>query len=494
MSLLEKNVFEIAEAIRAREVSVAEATRACLEAIERVEPAVRAYVSVDADGALRRAAELDAKLQAGETIGPLGGVPIAVKDNMVVRGGETTCASRILSGFISPYDATVVERVCAAGAVVLGKTNLDEFAMGSSTENSAVAPTRNPWDTERVPGGSSGGSAAAVAARLAFGAIGSDTGGSIRLPASFCGVTGLKPTYGRVSRYGLVAFASSLDQIGTLTRDVRDTALLLGVMAGHDPMDSTSVDEPVPDYLGALDGRDLAGLTIGMPVEYFGAGIEPETERAVRGAIDELRGLGAEVVEIGLPHLEYANAAYYIICTAEASSNLARYDGVRYGLRARDEDVLGMYQTSREAGFGPEVKRRILLGTYVLSAGYYDAYYLKALKVRTLIKQDFDKAFEKVDLIVAPVSPSTAFKIGEKVSDPLTMYLTDIYTISLNLAGLPGLSVPCGFDGKGLPAGLQLIGKPFAEATILKVGHAYQQATDWHTRVPPTAAVGNGGA
>jgi aspartyl-tRNA(Asn)/glutamyl-tRNA(Gln) amidotransferase subunit A len=497
MRLLDKSAFELAEAIRARELSAAEATRASLDAIERLDPKLRAYVSVDADGALERARALDGKLAAGEALGPLGGVPLAVKDNMVIRGGRTTCASKILAGFVSPYDATVVERLREAGAVFLGKTNMDEFAMGSSTENSAVAPTRNPWDTDRVPGGSSGGSAAAVAARLAFAALGSDTGGSIRQPASFCGVTGLKPTYGRVSRYGLVAFASSLDQIGPLARDARDAALLLGVIAGRDPMDSTSVDEPVPDYVGALDG-DLAGLRLGMPREYFAVGMEPETEQAVRRAIERLGELGAEIVEIGLPHLDYAIAAYYIICTAEASSNLARYDGVRYGLRAgTDENLLGMYNASREAGFGAEVKRRILLGTYVLSAGYYDAYYLKALKVRTLIKRDFDEAFERVDAIVAPASPTTAFKLGEKAGDPLTMYLSDIYTISVNLAGLPGLTVPCGFDRSGrpggppgLPVGLQLIGKPFDEATLLKTAHAYQQATDWHRRVPPVAADG----
>jgi len=425
-------------------------------------------------------------------------VPVAIKDNLVVRGGTTTCASRILAGFVSPYDATVVERLRDAGAVFLGKTNMDEFAMGSSTENSAVAVTRNPWDTGRVPGGSSGGSAAAVAARMAFGALGSDTGGSIRQPASFCGVTGLKPTYGRVSRYGLVAFASSLDQIGTLARDVRDTALLLGAIAGHDPLDTTSIDEPVPDYVGDLDGRvgdldgGIAGLRVGMPAEYFAEGISPETEKAVRAAIAQLAALGAEVVEISLPHLDYAVATYYIICTAEASSNLARYDGVRYGHRGDGEGVHDMYRASREAGFGAEVKRRILLGTYVLSAGYYDAYYLKALKVRTLIKQDFDRAFERVDCIVAPTSPTTAFAIGEKVADPLTMYLSDIYTISVNLAGLPGLSVPCGFDQgglhggpPGLPVGLQLIGKPFDEPTLLRAAHTYQQATDWHRRVPP---------
>jgi aspartyl-tRNA(Asn)/glutamyl-tRNA(Gln) amidotransferase subunit A len=498
MSILEQSAFEVAETVRSRQVSVAEVTRATLEAIERIEPKLRAYIGVDAAGATERAAELDARLDAGETLGPLGGVPIAVKDNIVVRGGETTCASKILSGFISPYDATVVERLRAAGAVLLGKTNLDEFAMGSSTENSAAAVTRNPWDVERVPGGSSGGSAAAVAARLAFAALGSDTGGSIRQPASFCGVTGLKPTYGRISRYGLVAFASSLDQIGTLARDARDTALLLGVIAGHDAMDTTSADEPVPDYVAGLNGDlagldgNLAGLKIGMPTEYFGAGIEPETEQAIRSAIDRLATLGAEVVEIGLPHLDYAIATYYIICTAEASSNLARYDGVRYGRRAGgDDNVVEMYKMSRETGFGAEVKRRILLGTYVLSAGYYDAYYLKALKVRTLIKQDFDKALERVDCIVAPVSPTTAFKIGEKVSDPLTMYLSDIYTISLNLAGLPGLTVPCGFDAKRLPVGMQLIGKPFDEPTLLRAAHVYQQATDWHTRVPPCV---NGGA
>ncbi len=494
MSVLGQSLIEAAEAVRARRVSSTELTRATLEAIDRIDPTVRAYIGVNADGALARAAEIDAKLDAGDELGPLGGVPIAVKDNIVVRGGVTTCASRILAGFTSPYDATVVERLRGADAVLIGKTNMDEFAMGSSTENSAVAPTRNPWDTDRVPGGSSGGSAAAVAARIAFAALGSDTGGSIRMPASLCGVTGIKPTYGRVSRYGLVAFASSLDQIGTLTRDARDTALLLGLIAGHDARDSTSVDTPVPDYLAALDG-DLSGLTVGMPVEYFGAGIEPDTEQAVRAAIEQLHALGAEVVEVRLPHLDYAIATYYIICTAEASSNLARYDGVRYGHRGgADEGVVSMYTASREAGFGPEVKRRILLGTYVLSAGYYDAYYLKALKVRTLIKRDFDAALASVDCIVAPVSPTTAFRIGEKIDDPLTMYLPDIYTVSLNLAGLPGLSIPCGFDGTGLPVGLQLIGKPFDEATLLRTAHAYQQATEWHRRVPPTAAVESGGA
>jgi len=484
MSLLEQSAFQAAEAVRTGTASSTELTRAALDAIGRLEPKLRAYVSVDADGALARAAELDERRRKGGSLGPLGGVPLAIKDNMVVRGGATTCASRILAGFVSPYDATVVERLRGAGAVFLGKTNMDEFAMGSSTENSAVAVTRNPWDTERVPGGSSGGSAATVAARLAFGALGSDTGGSIRQPASFCGVTGLKPTYGRVSRYGLVAFASSLDQIGTFSRDVRDAALLLGVIAGHDPLDSTSVDEAVPDYVGGLDGG-IAGLRVGMPKEYFAEGIAPETERAVRAAVAKLGELGAEVVEVSLPHLDYAIATYYIICTAEASSNLARYDGVRYGHRSDGEGVHDMYRASREAGFGAEVKRRILLGTYVLSAGYYDAYYLKALKVRTLIKQDFDRAFERVDCIVAPTSPTTAFRIGEKVDDPLTMYLSDIYTISVNLAGLPGISVPCGFDGNSLPVGVQLIGKPFDEPTLLRAAHTYQQATDWHTRVPP---------
>ncbi|MBN1917070.1 MAG: Asp-tRNA(Asn)/Glu-tRNA(Gln) amidotransferase subunit GatA [Verrucomicrobia bacterium] len=484
MSLLEQSLSDAAKAVRAGTVSSTELTRAALDAIERLDPTLRAYISVDADGALARAAQLDARRGKGEPLGLLGGVPVAIKDNMVVRGGATTCASRILDGFVSPYDATVIERLREAGAVFLGKTNMDEFAMGSSTENSAVAATRNPWDTGRVPGGSSGGSAAAVAARMAFGALGSDTGGSIRQPASFCGVTGLKPTYGRVSRYGLVAFASSLDQIGTFSRDGRDAALLLGAIAGHDPRDSTSVKETVPDYGAALDGG-VAGLRVGMPAEYFGEGISAETEQAVRAAIAKLNDLGAEVVEVSLPHLDYAVATYYIICTAEASSNLARYDGVRYGRRLDGEGVHDMYRASREAGFGAEVKRRILLGTYVLSAGYYDAYYLKALKVRTLIKADFDRAFEHVDCIAAPTSPTTAFRLGEKLDDPLTMYLLDIYTISVNLAGLPGISVPCGFDQAGLPIGLQLIGKPFDEPTLLRAAHAYQQATDWQRRVPP---------
>jgi aspartyl-tRNA(Asn)/glutamyl-tRNA(Gln) amidotransferase subunit A len=496
MDLLGQSMAEAAEAVRTRRVSATELTHATLEAVERLDPTLHSYVSLDEEGALATAATVDARLGAGETVGALGGVPIAVKDNIVVRGGRTTCASKILAGFVSPYSATVARRLVEADAVLIGKTNLDEFAMGSSTENSAVATTRNPWDTGRVPGGSSGGSAAAVAARLAFGALGSDTGGSIRQPAAFCGVTGLKPTYGRVSRYGLVAFASSLDQIGTLARDGRDTALLLGVIAGHDPLDTTSIDEPVADYGAALDG-ELAGLRVGMPAEYFAAGIEPGTEQAVRAAVEQLARLGAEVVEISLPHLDYAIATYYIICTAEASSNLARYDGVRYGHRGDADSVLGLYTTSREDGFGAEVKRRILLGTYVLSAGYYDAYYLKALKVRTLIKRDFDAAFERVDCIVAPTSPTTAFRIGEKIDDPLTMYLSDIYTISVNLAGLPGLSIPCGFDqgelpggSPGLPVGMQLVGKPFDEATLLKAAHAYQQATDWHTRVPPVVEGG----
>jgi aspartyl-tRNA(Asn)/glutamyl-tRNA(Gln) amidotransferase subunit A len=411
------------------------------------------------------------------------GIPIAVKDNFLTRSLRTTCASKILAEFIPPYDATTVARLRAAGAVIVGKTNLDEFAMGSSAENSAFFPTRNPWDLERIPGGSSGGSAAAVAADECIAALGTDTGGSIRQPAACCGIVGLKPTYGRVSRYGIVAFASSMDQVGPMTKDTRDSALLLQAVAGHDPADSTSAPQAVPDYSAALSGG-VKGVRIGVPKEYFVSGMQPEVEQAVRQAIRDLAAQSAIIEEISLPHTEYAVAVYYIVATAEASSNLARYDGMRFGHRAEAADLTDTYCISRDQGFGAEVKRRIMLGTYVLSAGYYDAYYLKAQRVRTLIKRDFDRAFNDCDLIVTPTAPTTAFKIGEKTQDPLQMYLSDIFTISVNLAGLPALSLPCGFDAQGMPIGLQIIGKPFDEATILRAGHAYEQATEWHQRKP----------
>jgi len=435
---------------------------------------VHAYISLDEEGALRKAEEVDARVARGEEVGVLAGVPVAVKDNICIKGMRTTCASKILENFVSPYDATVVEKLKAADAVFLGKTNLDEFAMGSSTENSYFGPTRNPHDPERVPGGSSGGSAAALAAGEAVLALGSDTGGSIRQPASFCGVVGLKPTYGRVSRYGLVAFASSLDQIGPMAKNVKDTALLLNVISGYDPRDSTSAPVEVPDFTKALD-EGIEGIRIGLPREYFAEGLEDEVREKVLEAVDILKGEGAEVVEVSLPHTKYAIATYYIVAPAEASSNLARYDGVKYGFRAEGRDLYEMYCNTRSQGFGEEVKRRIMLGTYTLSAGYYEAYYLKALKVRTLIKQDFEEAFETCDLLATPTSPTVAFRLGEKVADPLTMYLSDVYTVSVNLAGLPGISVPCG-SSDGLPVGLQLIGRPFDEETLLRVAHVVERS------------------
>jgi aspartyl-tRNA(Asn)/glutamyl-tRNA(Gln) amidotransferase subunit A len=419
-----------------------------------------------------------------EPLPPLAGIPLAIKDVICTKGVPTTCSSRILEHFVPPYDASVMRKLDDAGAVVLGKTNMDEFAMGSSTENSAFRKTRNPWNLECVPGGSSGGSAAAVAADMCAGALGTDTGGSIRQPGGFCGIAALKPTYGRVSRYGLVAFASSLDQIGPLTKDVRDAAILLGAIAGHDPLDSTSVEISVPDYEAALTG-DVRGLKIGIPAEYFIEGMDPEVEAAIREAVTTLEGLGAVRVPVTLPHTEYAIATYYLVATAEASSNLGRYDGVKYGYRTpTSENLIDMYMKTRREGFGAEVKRRIMLGTYALSAGYYDAYYLKALKVRTLIRQDFSRAFEACDVMLTPTSPTAAFRLGEKVEDPLQMYLADVFTISANLAGVPGMSINCGFTGAGLPIGLQVIGKPFDEGTILKVAHAYEQATPWRTRRP----------
>ena len=477
---------ELTARLAKREVSAREAMQACLDQVKRVDGRVQAFLSHDAEDALAQAADADKALAGGATHAqlPLLGVPIALKDVLAVKGHPLGCASKILSGFISPYDATAVEKLKAAGAVLFGRLNMDEFAMGSSTENSAFVTTRNPWDTSRIPGGSSGGSAAAVAADECIATLGTDTGGSIRQPAALCGCVGLKPTYGRVSRYGLVAFASSLDQIGPFTKDVRDSATLLRVISGIDPRDSTSVPEPVPDYAAALNGN-IKGLKIGLPKEYFIGGLDREVTASVNTAVRQLEKLGAEIVEISLPHTDYAVAVYYIIATAEASANLARFDGIRYGLRVDGADPLELYSRTRGAGFGAEVKRRIILGTYVLSSGYYDAYYLRAQKVRTLIRQDFLKAFEKVDVIVTPTTPTPAFKAGEKSDEPMQMYLSDIFTISCNLAGICGVSLPCGFStNPRLPIGLQILGQPFGEETLLKVAHAYEQATAWHMERP----------
>ena len=483
MKLHELTIHEARDALRRGEVSSVDVTRAVLQRIEAADGRIRAYLRTTPDEALAVAEEADRRRARGDDH-PLLGIPLAIKDVLCTAGVETTCASRILEGFVPPYDATVVARLRHAGAVLLGKTNTDEFAMGSSTENSGYFTTHNPWDLERVPGGSSGGSAAAVAADECLGALGSDTGGSVRQPAALCGVAGLKPTYGRVSRYGLVAFASSLDQVGPLCKDVTDCAIMLGAIAGHDPRDATSADLPVPDYVSALR-PDVAGMRLGLPREYFGDGMQPEVEAAVRAAVEVYRGLGAEVVEVAMPHTEYALPTYYLIAPAEASANLARYDGVRYGLAHPEAtDIWDAYRRTRQEGFGAEVKRRIMLGTYALSAGYYDAYYLKAQKVRTLIKQDFDRALERCDALVVPTTPTTAFRIGERVDDPLQMYLGDIYTLPLNLAGLCGISIPCGF-AEGLPIGLQVLGGAYDEATILRVAYAYEQATDWHMRTPP---------
>lgn len=480
-------VAKALDLLHKREVSSRELTEAALKRIKEVDGRLRAFITVTAEAALAAAAAIDARRLNGEHLGPLAGIPMALKDNMCTRGILTTCASRILHNFVPPYDATVVELLKGAGCVLLGKTNLDEFAMGSSTENSGFFITRNPWDTERVPGGSSGGSAAAVAAEEALFALGSDTGGSIRQPAAYCGVVGLKPTYGRVSRYGLVAFASSLDQIGPLTRDIRDCALVLNAIAAHDPRDSTSADLPVPDYTSFLD-CEVKGLKIGVPREYFAGGIDAGVKKAVLAALEVLVALGAEAEEISLPHTDCGIPAYYLVATAEASSNLARYDGVQYGLRAEAGNLVDMYKKTRSQGFGAEVKRRIMLGTYALSSGYYDAYYLKALKVRTLIKQDFDRAFAKYDCIVTPTAPGVAFKIGA-IADPLTMYMNDVCTIPVNLAGLPALSMPCGFLD-GLPVGLQFIGKPFDEGTILRAAFACEQHNGLYPARPHLTASG----
>ena len=477
-------VHALVEQFRRGAATPSAAARAYLDRIAAVDPSVRAYITVTPERALAAAAAADARWRAGRPLSPIDGVPIAVKDLLCTKGVRTTCGSRILEHFVPPYDATVIERLEAAGTVLLGKTNMDEFAMGSSTEHSAFFATRNPWDLARVPGGSSGGSGAAVAADLAAAALGSDTGGSIRQPAAFTGTVGLKPTYGRVSRYGLVAFASSLDQIGPFAKDVIDAALVLRVIAGRDPLDSTSADVPAPDFVAEL-GRPIEGLRLGVPQEYFVEGMDPEVEASVREAIDVLKRLGGRAEPISLPATDYALAAYYLIAPAEASSNLARYDGVKYGSRAAGaRDVIDMYSKTRAEGFGPEVKRRIMLGTYALSAGYHEAYYGKAQKVRTLVRRDFDAAFARVDVIVAPTTPNLPFKLGEK-EDPLAMYLNDAFTIPVNLAGLPGVSVRCGFSLAGLPIGLQFIGRPFDEATLLRAAHAYEQATGWQTRRPP---------
>jgi aspartyl-tRNA(Asn)/glutamyl-tRNA(Gln) amidotransferase subunit A len=488
-------VHELRDQIRSGTRSAVDVCRETLERIERLDPALHAFNSVTADRALARAAELD-RHRDRWTDAPLLGVPIALKDNVCTQGVRTTASSRMLDSFVPPYDATVVTRLAQAGAVVIGKTNCDEFAMGSSTEHSAFGPSRNPWALDRIPGGSSGGSAVAVAARLAPVALGSDTGGSNRQPPALCGVVGLKPTYGRVSRYGLLAFASSLDQIGPLARTVRDAALALAVIAGPDPADATSAAEPVDDYMAALTG-DVRGLRIGVPSSMLESGVDAEVLRAFRSALDTLAGRGVTLVDIELPHARHAIAVYYLIATAEASSNLARYDGVRYGYRAtgttdgprtKDQDLGTMYTRTRGRGFGPEVKRRIMLGTYVLSAGYYDAYYLKAQQVRTLILGDYDSAFERVDVVAMPTSPSAAFKIGDRVDDPLQMYLADVFTVSANLAGLPAISVPCGFTLDRLPIGLQLTGRRFDEAMLLRLADAYEREAPWHTQEPPVNA------
>ncbi|MEO0457675.1 MAG: Asp-tRNA(Asn)/Glu-tRNA(Gln) amidotransferase subunit GatA [Cyanobacteria bacterium P01_A01_bin.114] len=479
-------IRELHQQLTSKERSAVEIAQAYLDRVQALEPKLHSFLTVTADTALAQAQQIDAKIAAGEALSPLAGIPIALKDNLCTQGIRTTCASKILENFVPPYESTVTQRLAAAGAVFLGKTNLDEFAMGSSTENSAFQLTANPWDLERVPGGSSGGSAAAVAAGQAPIALGSDTGGSIRQPAAFCGVVGLKPTYGLVSRFGLVAFASSLDQIGPFGRTVEDAAILLGAIAGHDPKDSTSLNVKIPNYTQHLT-TDLKGKRVGLIKETFGDGLDASVNNALQAAIEQLKVLGADVKEISCPNFGYGLPTYYIIAPSEASSNLARYDGVKYGHRYEDDNLISMYAKTRADGFGAEVKRRIMIGTYALSAGYYDAYYLKAQKVRTLIKQDFENAFESVDVLLSPTVPSTAFKAGEKVDDPLNMYLSDLMTITVNLAGLPAISLPCGFDSAGLPIGLQLISNALREDILFEVGSAYEQATQWHTQKPNLA-------
>ena len=480
----QETIKELHQQLASKERSALEITQEALERITTLEPKVRAFLSITADYALEQAQQVDKKIAAGEEIGILEGIPIGIKDNMCTKGIKTTCASRILDNFVPPYESTVTQKLKDAGAIMVGKTNLDEFAMGSSTENSGYQVTANPWDLERVPGGSSGGSAAAVAANECVVSLGSDTGGSIRQPASFCGVVGLKPTYGLVSRFGLVAYASSLDQIGPFSRNVEDAAILLGAIAGHDSRDSTSLKVAIPDYTQHLQSDLKKGLKVGIIRETFGEGLDPTVAESVKNAIAQLESLGAEVKEISCPRFRYGLPAYYMIAPSEASANLARYDAVKYGIREEADNLVNMYTGTRAAGFGAEVKRRIMLGTYALSAGYYDAYYLKAQKVRTLIKQDFETAFEEVDVLISPTAPTTAFKAGEKTSDPLSMYLSDLMTIPVNLAGLPGINVPCGFDDAGLPIGMQLISNVLREDVLFHVAYAYEQATEWHKKQP----------
>jgi aspartyl-tRNA(Asn)/glutamyl-tRNA(Gln) amidotransferase subunit A len=478
------SIRELHQQLVSKECTATEIAQAALERIHQLEPQLHSFLAVMADHALAQAQQVDTQLANGEAMGLLAGIPTGIKDNLCMKGIPTTCGSQILKNFVPPYDSTVTQKLAAAGAVMVGKTNLDEFAMGSSTENSAYQVTANPWDTSRVPGGSSGGSAAAVAADECVVALGSDTGGSIRQPASFCGVVGLKPTYGLVSRFGLVAYASSLDQIGPFGRTVEDAAILLGAIAGHDPQDSTSLNIDIPDYTQYLI-PELKGKRVGVITETFGEGLDSVVAAAVHAALQQLKALGAEVQEISCPRFRYGLPTYYVIAPSEASANLARYDGVKYGFRSEDADgLLSMYTQTRAQGFGAEVKRRIMIGTYALSAGYYDAYYLKAQKVRTLIKQDFESAFESVDVLVCPTAPTTAFKAGEKTADPLSMYLSDLMTIPVNLAGLPGLSLPCGFDAQGLPIGLQIIGNVLREDLVLQVAYAYEQSTAWHQSRP----------
>jgi aspartyl-tRNA(Asn)/glutamyl-tRNA(Gln) amidotransferase subunit A len=484
MSLTHDTLIAARDAIKSRAVSAVELTRQALSRIEKLDPQILAFNSTFPDRALEQAKQVD----EGKRTGPLAGVPIALKDNLCTSYGTTTCSSKMLENFHAPYDATVVKRLEAAGAVILGKTNLDEFAMGSSTENSAFKTTRNPWDTTRVPGGSSGGSAAALAAGMCCASLGSDTGGSIRQPAALCGIVGLKPTYGRVSRYGLVAFASSLDQIGPFARTVSDAAAMMNVLSGHDPKDSTCLPTPVPDFLADID-RPIEKLRIGIAKEYnLDAGTEPAVKNRVNDAVKKYQELGAQIVEVSLPHTEYGIAAYYVIAPCEASSNLARYDGVHFGHRTAEpvKDIIELFSKSRFEGFGPEVQRRIMIGTYALSSGYYDAYYLRALKMRTLIKRDFDEAFKKCDVILCPTSPTAAFKAGEKTGDPLAMYLCDVFTVTCNIAGIAGISLPCGFTTgeKPLPIGLQLLGPTFSEPMLLRAARMYERATDWNTRRP----------
>ena len=484
MNLYQLTVVQAIEKLRNKEISSQELVKAVLKRIEKIEKKISAFISVNSDLAVKQAEEADKKISQGKKLPPLTGIPIAVKDNILTEGLKTTAGSKILENYLAPYDATVIKKLKEAGAILIGKANLDEFAMGSSTENSAFKKTKNPWDLTRVPGGSSGGPAAAVAADECLAALGSDTGGSIRQPASFCGVVGLKPTYGRVSRYGLIAMASSLDQISPVAKTVADSALLLNIISGKDFLDSTSLKKEVPDYTRAL-AEKIKGMRIGIPDEYFSKGIDKEVEQVVKKAILKLEELGAKIDRVSLPMTEYALAAYYIIMPAEVSANLARYDGIKYGYsnQSKESNLLDVYLKSRGQGFGDEVRRRIMLGTYVLSAGYYEAYYLKAQKVRTKILEDFKKAFKKFDLLVAPVSPTVAFKIGEKIDDPLKMYLSDVYTVPINLAGLPAISLPCGFV-KGLPVGLQIIGPHFSEGQILRAAYTYEQNTNWHLKRP----------